>query len=68
MKTHKGLAKRFKLSKPKKGRPKIMRQRKGMGSKHLKSKKSNPRKRRIRQTTSYKYSKSVKKAIQQLKQ
>jgi len=47
-KTHKGIAKRFKKTKSKRGGTKFMRQSKGRGSRHLKTKQTNKRKRRIR--------------------
>lgn len=67
MKTHKGIAKRFKKSNPKKGTAKLVRQSKGRGSKHLKTKQSNPRKRRIRRVESKKISGQFKKVSQFLK-
>jgi ribosomal protein L35 len=68
MKIHRGLAKRFKLSKPKRGKAKIVRQKKGMGSKHLKTKKSGERRRRLRQSTTLNSnSQNVKKAVRALK-
>lgn len=67
MKTHQGLKKRFKLSKPKKGTALIKRQSKGRGSKHLKTKKSNPRKRRINKTKDFPITKNLKRILKTIK-
>jgi ribosomal protein L35 len=66
-KTHKGIAKRFKKSHPKKGMGKLTRQSKGRGSKHLKTKQSNPRKRRIRRTVEAEITKSLKRVARRIK-
>lgn len=64
MKTHQGIKKRFKITKPRKGKAKAIRQSKGRGSKHLKTKKSNPRKRRINTPISKELPRQVKRALQ----
>jgi ribosomal protein L35 len=66
MKTHQGIKKRFKKSHPKKRKFKLTRQSKGMGSKHLKTKKSNSRKRRIRQRKSTVIVKTLERAVRNL--
>jgi len=67
MKTHQGIKKRFKLSKPKKGVAVIKRQSKGRGSKHLKTKKANPRKRRINVKKDFPITKNLKRILGTLK-
>jgi ribosomal protein L35 len=66
MKTHQGLKKRFNKSKPKNGKMKIKRQSKGRGSKHLKTKQSGERRRRIRQTKKAAITKNLERAIKHL--
>lgn len=63
MKMHKGIKKRFKLAKSKRGKMKLKRQSKGRGSKHLKSKQSNSRKRRIKQVKKGFITKNLKRVI-----
>lgn len=63
MKTHQGIRKRIKKSKTKKGKIRIKRQSKGRGSKHLKSKQSNARKRRIKQVSDIYISKTFERII-----
>jgi len=63
MKTHKGIKKRIRASKPKRSNFRIKRQSKGRGSKHLKSKQSNARRRRIKQVTDIYVSKTFKRVI-----
>lgn len=50
MKTHQGLKKRYKKTNKKRKKSKLLRQVKGRGSSHLKTKQTNPRKRRIKLT------------------
>lgn len=66
MKTHQGLKKRFRKTKPKKGKFKLTHQSKGRGSKHLKSKQRNSRKRRIRQTKDTIITKNLERALRNL--
>jgi ribosomal protein L35 len=66
-KTLQTIAKRFKKTHPKKGRAKLIHQSVGRGTKHLKTKQSNARKRRIRQVAKYKINKSVRRVMSFLK-
>jgi ribosomal protein L35 len=63
MKTNKGIFKRFKITKPKKGTPKLVHQSKGRGSRHLKTKQTNKRKRRIRQRSVVRNPKKFKRIV-----
>ncbi|MDD3647104.1 MAG: 50S ribosomal protein L35 [Candidatus Dojkabacteria bacterium] len=67
MKTHQGLKKRFRKTKPKSGKVKLVHQSKGRGSRHLKTKQTNKRKRRIRTTKKIKQNKSLKRAVAKFK-
>jgi len=63
LKQHKGIVKRFKISNPKKGSGKLKKQSIGTGCKHLKTKQSNPRKRRIRKPRNITAVTSLKKSL-----
>ncbi|MBU0975386.1 MAG: 50S ribosomal protein L35 [Patescibacteria group bacterium] len=67
MKTHQGLKKRFRKTRPKKGEAKFAHQSKGRGSRHLKTKQSNKRKRRIRTIKKISQNKSMKRAFSAFK-
>lgn len=65
MKTHQGAKKRFKITNPKEKnkRPKVVRQTKRQGSRHLRTKMSNKRKNRLNQPVVKKKKKRIKKLI-----
>jgi hypothetical protein len=63
MKIHQGVKKRLQMSNPKKGKPKITHQSQGMGTKHLKTKQSNERRRRVRRKLDIKLSDNLKRLI-----
>lgn len=66
MKTHQGIKKRFKKTNPKNGNYTLLHQSKGRGSKHLKSKQSNPRKHRIRKARETIKTKNLKRTVRHL--
>lgn len=69
LKTHQGVKKRFKVKKKKKSDEEnitIERRKKGRGSNHLKTKKSNPYKRRRKEPATLKLNKNAKKAVEPL--
>jgi hypothetical protein len=63
MKIHQGINKRLKISNPKKGKPKITHQSQGRGSKHLKTKQSNERRRRVSRKLDIKLNDNLKRLI-----
>lgn len=68
VKTNKGFAKRLKLSKPKNGKPILKKQSKGRGTKHLRTKQRNSKKRRIKVPSKLAQIGLIKKHIPMLKQ
>lgn len=69
LKTHQGVKKRFKVKKKKKSGESdltVERRKKGRGSNHLKTKKTNPYKRRRKEPATLKLNKNARKAIEPL--